>query len=93
MKKTEVDPRALFNAHPIASMEDIEVGDWVRASSWSRLRRVVELEKGAYIVLAEPDESRQDEHRNRRVDRTEFHRRAWLSAPAVRELWESFRQT
>jgi hypothetical protein len=88
-KQQSEDPRKLFDEKPV-DMADVEVGDWVRAKAhWSRPRQVVACERDSYVVLAEVDEDRQDQFRNRKVTADEWNKRGqWLSMPGLRALWE-----
>lgn len=82
------DPRMIFDEEMIESQASIQIGDWVRTTSWTRPRQVVALEKDDYFVLAEPDETRQDDYRCRKVDRHRFRCGTWLRMPDLRTLWE-----
>lgn len=88
-KENNIDPRDLFAEHPV-SMDETEVGDWVRCNAWTRPRQIVMKEQGSFVALAEPDESRQDVYRNRKVTAEDWSRRSgWVRMPGMRALWEA----
>jgi hypothetical protein len=91
MSSKSMDPRDLFADEPLTQFKSIEVGDWIKAASWRRPRLVVAMERGIYVVLAEPDPSRQDQHQCRRVSADEFAERTWRTCPNMREVWSQFR--
>lgn len=80
--------REIFRTEPVA-LKDVEVGDFVRCSGWSRPRLVLSRdanESGPTIFLADPDVRFEKEPR--RVDREEFEQRgAWVRYPELRKLW------
>lgn len=83
-----MDPREMFDTEAVA-FEDVKVGMWVSKSTWRRPRLVVAQEQESYFVLAEPDESRQDEHGNRQVTRDAFDANAWRTYPNLNNLWDA----
>lgn len=91
-KKTICNPQDLLMRVEV-EWEDVELGDWVAASYWSRPRRVehVDLEEcGNVLYLAEPDVDRANKHGFRRVDREAWDQRGqWRKFPALRLLWEA----
>ena len=90
--KAVCDPRQVL-AHEGVELENVTEGDWIGASYWSRPRRVehVDLaEDGAVVYLAEPDESRANDHGMRRVNGDDWDRRApWKQYPNLRLLWDA----
>lgn len=82
------DPRAIFISEPI-EREDVTVGDWVSARSWTRPRRVMAMEEDV-MFLADPDNSRTNDHGIRRLDSAGWEKRgAWRCFPNLRAIWEA----
>ena len=89
IKKDDADPRDLFTEHAV-SMDETEVGDWVRCSAWTRPRQIVMKEQGSFVALAEPDVGRQDHYKNRKVSVDDWNNRGgWVRMPGMRALWEA----
>lgn len=88
-----MDPRTLFDTEPV-TLAQMETGDFVRCSGWSRPRQIVHSDEnadGRVVFMADPDE--RFETKPRRLDRAEYEDRGgdgnWLRYPNLRQLWET----
>lgn len=86
------DPRKLLDAEPV-ERNDIEAGDFIRAGSWTKPRRVEHVDiqgDGLVLFLAEHDTGRIDFNGVRRVCAVEWERReGWVRYPNLRRLWDA----
>ena len=91
--ETVCDPRLLMVAEPVESAQDVTEGDWLAASGWTRPRRVEcvdTCEDGAVLHMADPDESRTNDHGIRRLDPDGWAARgSWRRYPNLRRVWDA----
>jgi len=91
--ETVCDPRAILVAERVESPHEVLLGDFVQAQGWSRPRRVEFIdsaESGPVLFLADPDESRTNEHGIRRLDADGWEGRgAWKRYPNLRRVWDA----
>jgi len=92
-QETLCDPRAVLVTEPVESAQDVSEGDWLAAGGWSRPRRVECVDAtgdGAVLHMADPDESRTNDHGIRRLDPSGWVARApWRRYPNLRRLWDA----
>lgn len=90
---TVCDPRTLLDTEPCGGRHKVEAGDFIRAGSWTKPRRVEHVDTqsdGPVLLLAEHDTSRTNTHGIRRVDKNEWERRSgWVRYPHLRRLWDA----
>lgn len=89
---TICDPRTILDVEPV-ERSDVESGDFIRAGSWTKPRRVehVDVNSGGNVLfLAEHDTGRIDKNGLRIVDDIEWVRRdGWVRYPNLRRLWDA----
>lgn len=87
------DPRLLLQGEGLESPEEVTEGDWIAAAGWTRPRLVEFVdasERGAVLYLADPDESRTNEHGIRRLDSAGWKARSgWWRYPNLRRVWDA----
>lgn len=92
-QETVCDPRCLLSPLGLSSPEDVQEGDWIAASGWTRPRRVEFIDQqadGPVICVADPDPFRTNPSGVRRIDRNGWVMRgSWRQFPNLRLLWDA----
>lgn len=90
---TVCDPRDLLVSEFVHRPEVVEPGDFIAAHGWTRPRLVEfkdSCETGHILFLADPDDSRTNRHRVRRLTREDWDARGeWRRYPNLRKVWEA----
>lgn len=85
------DPRDFLLSEFVHRAELVQEGDWIAAEGWSRPRLVVTKDScstGHILCLADPDDSRTNSHRVRRIDAEGWRARGkWRRYPNLAKVW------
>jgi hypothetical protein len=85
------DPRTILDVAPLASLDEVRVGMFLRGEDWNRLRLVVLVEgEGANraFTLADPS-PRLNGKLLRRITAAEWERRPWVWCPGISKVWQA----